>query len=149
MNYSYLWLVMRGGLFSVLLCVLSQPNLVYANNPIHTFHCKPEAGAGLEHTGAGAITANLYDVSSLSLTLTNESGHWQLWENNDQEPIFARCQSEFRCEPKEGFFGIFYMTKEHVFTYLIQKAYPPQLRRQIVYSFKGHCQPVVKAPPSH
>ncbi|WP_284380595.1 hypothetical protein [Litoribrevibacter albus] len=107
-----------------------------------TYQCQAEAGAGIEHTGKGNIAANLYDVSSLKLMLTNKTGQWQVWENDDSEPIFANCQSQYRCEPKEGFYGVFYMTKDHLFTYIIQKAYGSNLERQIVFTFKGMCTEV-------
>lgn len=124
-----------------LLCLLGLFKTVQAETKVQTLWCQPEVGAGLEHSGSSEIEANLYNASELKLRLTNETGTWQLWENHDQEPIFANCQSKYRCEPIGWFYGVFYMTKDNVFTYIIQKAYGSDLSREIVYSFKGHCQP--------
>jgi hypothetical protein len=105
-----------------------------------SYECLPKAIAGVEHTNTtGQIDANLYQTEGLKLTLTQTGEDWQLWENSDREPIFAQCQSQYRCEPEQGFYGVFYMTKQHIFTYIIQKAYGPQLERQIVFTYKGRC----------
>lgn len=105
-----------------------------------TYLCRGDAGAGVENGGPAGIQSLIYDVSKFQLRLSNERGHWSLTENNDASPIFEHCESQYRCMPEEGFFGVFYMTKSHVFTYVIQKAYGHDLSWQILYSIKGRCE---------
>jgi len=124
----------KGVVFSGLLLVLTS-NGVSAE----TLLCRGKVGSGVEHTGGDHLDANLYDVTQLQLTVTNRNGEWQVYENQDKKPIFTSCESQYKCVPEPGFFGVFYMTKENVFTYIIQKAYGPGLHRQMVYTVKGHC----------
>jgi hypothetical protein len=125
-------------IFSVLsLCVFSLNALSQEN--AHTYVCTAIAGAGVEHSVSGDIQANVYDVSLLKLKVSKAENGWQVFEGNDDEPILTGCETQYRCFPKGAFFSIFQMTKNHVFTYVIQKAYEPDLSRQIIYSFKGSC----------
>ncbi len=128
---------------SLVLCFVSQFTFS------QSYLCVGEAGAGVENGGNVGIQALIYDVSKFRLRLTDEHHHdddtvhqhdrWRLIENNDSSPIFENCESQYRCIQKEGFFGVFYMTKEHVFTYVIQKAYGADLSWRILYSIKGRC----------
>jgi len=124
----------KGAVFSSLLFALPSYG-VFAE----TLVCQAKVGSGVEHTGSNHLDANLYDVSKLKLTVTDRNGEWQVFENQDKKAIFTSCESQYKCVPEPGFFGVFYMTKENVFTYIIQKAYGPGLNRQMVYTVKGHC----------
>lgn len=126
------------GFKEVVFCSLT---LVLTSNGVsaETLICRGKVGSGVEHTGSNHLDANLYDVSQLQLTVTDLYGGWQVFENQDKKPIFTTCESQYKCVPEPGFFGVFYMTKENVFTYIIQKAYGPGLNRQMVYTVKGHC----------
>jgi len=124
----------KGVVFSSLLFALPS-NGVSAETLIR----RGKVGSGVEHTGSNHLDANLYDMSQLQLTVTDLYGGWQVFENQDKKAIFTSCESQYKCVPEPGFFGVFYMTKENVFTYIIQKAYGPGLNRQMVYTVKGHC----------
>jgi hypothetical protein len=101
--------------------------------------CVGETGAGIENTGVGGFKSEIYDVSNQKFVLSNDSGAWLLKQMGIDAPVFDHCVSEYMCMMKNGYSGVFMRQNDGVFTYSINQAYGPDLKKQIMLTVKGLC----------
>jgi hypothetical protein len=104
-----------------------------------TYLCIGETGAGVENTGAGGFKSQVYSVSNQKFALSNNSGSWLLKKIGQDHPVFDQCESEYMCQSKEGYSGIFLRGGDGVFTYALNQAYGAELQKEIMLTVKGLC----------
>lgn len=80
------------------------------------YFCVAEAGAAVEHGGKEGISAYTFNSSNKKYLQSNESGKWVVKEFGNDDPLYDSCVSEYFCENKDGYAGMFMRGDDGVFT---------------------------------
>lgn len=81
-----------------------------------SYLCVADGAAGVRDRGPENIVPNVFNHESIKFIQTKVSGEWVVKVLGKDYALFDDCISEWHCERKDGFAGVFSRRKDGVFT---------------------------------